>query len=174
MIMQAQNAVGSNTLGAASSAADLAPSWRPKTLQNRGRNAKKSMLKKASFLASIFKGFGPRFGMVFGRFFGAKKHAKSDLKKSVREPFRIGPANTKSMSALLRQRLFRAKIAEKSHACWDIDLAGVLEGFWEGFGRPKSSIFALFSMFFRSKFWKTFWKGKKSKKMANKTIRDLY
>ena len=27
----------------------------------------------------------------------------------------------KSMSALLRQRLFRAKIAEKSHVCWGID-----------------------------------------------------
>ena len=106
--------------------------------------------------------------MVFGRFFGAKRHAKSDLKKSVREPFRIGPANTKSMSALLRQRLFRAKIAEKSHACRDIDFAGVLEGFLEGFGRPKSSIFALFSSFFRNKFERIFWKAKKSKKMAKK------
>ena len=50
--------------------ANLAPSWRPKRLQNRGRNPKKSMLKKALFLASILKGFGPRFGEVFERFFG--------------------------------------------------------------------------------------------------------
>ena len=107
--------------------------------------------------------------MVFGRFFGAKRHAKSDLKKSVREPFRIGPANTKSMSALLRQRLFRAKIAEKSHACWDIDFAGVLEGFWEGFGRPESSIFAVFSMFFQYKLWNVFWKTNDREQIRKKT-----
>ena len=39
-------------------------------------------------------------------------------------------------------------------------------GFGEGFGKPKSSIFALFSMFFRSIFRATFWKAKKSKKIA--------
>ena len=85
--------------------------------------------------------------MVFGRFFGAKKHAKSDLKKSVREPFRIGPANTKSMSALLRQRLFRAKITQKLHVFWDIDFKGILGRFWEGFGSQNPQ----FSQFFREK-----------------------
>ena len=152
MLMQAKNAVGSNTPGAASSAADLAPSWRPKTLQNRGRNPKKSMLKNNTFSASILEGFGPRFGRVFGRFFGPKMHAKSDLKKSVRQAKSIGKTNTKSMSALLRQRLFRAKIAEKSHVCWDIDFKVVLEGFWNGFRRRKISIFAFFSIFFEAKF----------------------
>ena len=34
--------------------------WRPKTLQNRGRNPKTSMLKNSTFSASIFEGFGPR------------------------------------------------------------------------------------------------------------------
>ena len=52
----------------------LAPIWRPKTLQNRGRNPKKSMLKNKPFLASIFQGFGPRFGRVLGWFFGPKMH----------------------------------------------------------------------------------------------------
>ena len=33
------------------------------------------------------------------------------------------------MSALLRQRLFRAKIVEKSHVCWDIVFGRVLEEF---------------------------------------------
>ena len=74
MLMQAKNAVGFNTPGAASSAAELAPSWRPKTLQNRGRNPKKSMLKNNTFSASILEGFGRRFGRVFGRFFGSKMH----------------------------------------------------------------------------------------------------
>ncbi len=49
--------------------ANLVPSWRPKTLQNRSRNPKKSMLKNNTFLASILKGFGPHFGRVFGKFF---------------------------------------------------------------------------------------------------------
>ena len=40
--------------------------------------------------------------------------------------------------------------------------ASILEGFWEGFGRPKSSIFALFSQFFRCKILNATWKGKKS------------
>ena len=40
----------------------------------------------------------------------------------------------------------------------------ILGGFWEGFGKPKSSIFALFSSFFRCKIWSAIWKGKKSKK----------
>ena len=57
---------------------NLAPTWRPKRLQNRGPNPKKSMLKNSTFLASIFKGFGPRFGVVFGRFFGSKMYAKSE------------------------------------------------------------------------------------------------
>ena len=121
------------------------------------------MLKNKPFPASIFKGFGPRFGRVFHRFFGTKRRAKSDLKKSVRQAKSIGKTNTKSMSALLRQRFLRAKVAEKSHVCWDIVFGGILEGFWEGFGKPITSIFAFFSLFFRSKFWKTFWKGKKSK-----------
>ena len=38
----------------------------------------------------------------------------------------------------------------KSHVCWDIDLGGVLEGFWGGFGKPKSSLFAFFDVFSKS------------------------
>ena len=123
----------------------MAPSRRPKRLQIGGQNLKKSMLKNKPFSASIFNGFGPRFGKVFDRFFGPKMRAKSDLKKSVRQAKSIGKTNTKSMSALLRQRLFRAKIVEKSHVCRDIVFGGVLQGFWEGFGRPKHR----FSNFFR-------------------------
>ena len=33
--------------------ANLAPSWRPKTLRNRGQNPKKSMLRNNTFLGSI-------------------------------------------------------------------------------------------------------------------------
>ena len=74
------------------------------------------------------------FFQIFGWFFGSQIHAKSNMKKNVREPFCTVKTNTKSMSALLLQRLFEAKIDEKSHVCWNIDFGGVLEGFWEGFG----------------------------------------
>ena len=57
--------------------ANLAPTWRPKRLPNRGQKPKKSMLKNNTFLASIFKGFGCRFGVVFGRFFWTKMHGNS-------------------------------------------------------------------------------------------------
>ena len=57
--------------------ANLAPSWRPKSLPNRGRNPKKSMLENNTFFASILDGFGPRFGRVFNRFFGAKGMPKA-------------------------------------------------------------------------------------------------
>ena len=69
----------------------------------------------------------------------------SDKQKVLEKPI------TKSMSALLRQRLFRTEIDEKSYVCWDIDFGGVLAGFSDDFGRLKSSIFAVFSIFFRSK-----------------------
>ena len=89
-------------------------------------------------------------------------HTKGDVQKNVLCPRNHNFNGSELMSASLQQSIFRAKIAKKSHVCRDIDFAGILEGFWEGFGRPKISIFACFSMFFRSKFWKTFWKAKKS------------
>ena len=110
------------------------------------------MLKNNTFSASILEGFGPRFGRVFGRFFGLKIHAESDLKKSVQQAKNIVKTNKKSMSALLQQSMFRAKIDEKLYVFWDIDFGWILGWFWEGFREPKSLIFALFSMFFRSIF----------------------
>ena len=56
-------------------------------------------------------------------------YAKSNLKKNVREPFCTVKTNTKSMFALLQQSIFRAKIDEKSHVCWDIDFGAVFKGF---------------------------------------------
>ena len=110
------------------------------------------MLKNNTFSASILEGFGPRFGRVFRRFFRPKIHAESDLKKSVRQAKNIVKTNRKSMSAVLRQSIFLPKFNEKSHVFWDIDFAWILEGFWGGFGKPKSLIFAFLSMFFRSNF----------------------
>ena len=114
----------------------------------------------------ILEGFGCRFGRIFGRFLGPKMYAKSNLKKRTREPFCIGKTNTKSMSAFLQQSIFRAKFDEKSHVFWNIDFERILGGFWEGFGKPKSSIFALFSMFFRCHFSSAVRKAKKTTKMG--------
>ena len=37
---------------------------------------------------------------------------------------------------------------KKLSLLWNIDLGWIFEGFWDGFGRPKSFIFQLFSMLF--------------------------
>ena len=145
--------------------ANLAPSWRPKRLRNRGQNAKKSMLKNNTFSRSIFGSPGHGFWEVFGWFFGPQIHAKSNLKKNIREPFCIVKTNTKSMSALLLQRLFEAKIDEKSFVSWNIAFGSVLEGFWEGFGRPKTLISHFFRHFFEANFKALFGRPKNQKKM---------
>ena len=47
----------------------------------------------------------------------------------------------------------KQKFDEKMQVLWDIDFEGILDGFWEGFGRPKSLIFAhFFPYFFDAKF----------------------
>ena len=79
-VKEGKNAVGFNTPGAASSAADLEAQDPPKSRPK----PEKIDVEKQYVFSIDFKGFGCRFGKVFGRFFGAKKHAKSDLKKSVR------------------------------------------------------------------------------------------
>ena len=50
----------------------------------------------------------------------------------------------------------RTKTDAKLNVFWDIDFGRILGGFWEGFGMPKSLIFAVFSMFFRYKIWTGF------------------
>ena len=110
---------------------NLAQSWRPKRLQNRPQNVKKSILKNKVFSASIFGGIGFRFGKVFGRFFRLKMHANSETKKSVRQAKNTVKTNTKLMSALVQRSIFRTQIHEKSHVFWDIDF----ERFLRDFGR---------------------------------------
>ena len=149
--------------------ANLAPSWRPKRLQNRGQDAKKSMLKNSAFSRGILESLGYGFWEVFGWFLGPKIHAKSDAKKNVREPFWLVKTNVLLMSALLQEKGFRAKIDEKLHVFGKLVFERILGGFWEGFGRPKTLIFQYFSCFFRSKIWNDIRKGKKSKKNVHKS-----
>ena len=129
--------------------------WRPKTFQNRGRNPKKSTLKNNTFLASIFKGFGLRFRSIFWCFFEESVELISNCEWKLR---------TLKIVIFLRENAyfqenlgrkyveFIRKMHEKTLFFWTFDLNGFWGGFGKGFGRPKSSIFALFSMFFRSRF----------------------
>ena len=79
-VNEGKNAVGSNTPGAASSAADL----QAQRLRNRGQSPKKPMMENNTVFASIFEGFGRRFGKVFGRFFGPKMHATDETLNCVK------------------------------------------------------------------------------------------
>ena len=111
--MQAKNAVGFNTF--ARFLANLAPSWGPKTLPNRGRNPKKSMLKNNTFSASIFIGFGPRFGRVFNRFFGPQMHAKSKTLNHVKSQQNTAWAHVFLMLALATSNKNEKKFDENLH-----------------------------------------------------------
>ena len=58
------------------------------------------------------------------------------------------------------------KSSQNLHVFEDFDFERILEGFGEGFGRPKSLIFAFFSMFFRCHFTGAVGKAKKTTKMS--------
>ena len=47
----------------------------------------------------------------------------------------------------------------------EINFESFLDGSWQGFGRPKSSIFVMFVAFFRRTNLNVIWKGKKFEKM---------
>ena len=51
------------------------------------------------------------------------------------------------MLALATSIKIRAKIDEILHVFWKVDFEGFSGGFWEGFGKPKSSIFDFFLRF---------------------------
>ena len=128
------------------------------------------MLKNNTFSASILEGFGPRFGRVFGRFFGPKMYAESDLEKSVRQAKNIVKTNRKSMSALLQQSTFRAKIDEKLHVFWDIDFGWTLGGFWGA----KILDFRTFFDVFSKHFFNSFLEGQKIAKKGPKKPRGTH
>ena len=85
--LTSEGSQGASSLIFEAKMANLAPTWRPKRLQNRDRNLKKSMLKNSAFSRRILKSLGHGFRKVFGRFWGPKIHAKSDAKKNVGDPF---------------------------------------------------------------------------------------
>ena len=105
------------------------------------------MLKNEAFSTSILEGFRPRFGRAFERFLKRKMNAFRKCESILlreNQYFQGFEDNTNAKTMV--------KNFEKIDVFWDFVFGGILGGFWEGFGRPKSSIFALFSMFFRCHF----------------------
>ena len=130
------------------------------------------MLKNDSFLAWILDGFRPRFGGIFGWFFGPHMH--ENCKNTIlAKPLKIAIFPRENLYFqgfdVFRFRKKMLKSPQKSNVFWDIDFGWILGGFGEGFGRPKSSIFAFFSMFFRCHFSSAVRKAKKSTKNVKKT-----
>ena len=147
--------------------ANLAPTWRPKRLQNRGPSLQKSILKNKMFLAPIFQGFGPRFGGIFGCFFEGQIHkiCKNFL---LVQTFKIAllsrrNANFQDIEVPTKWK-DRRKIGEKLHVFWDIDFEWILGGFGEGFGTAKSLIFLFFSVLFSMRSWECNLNAKKTRK----------
>ena len=135
--------------------ANLAPIWRPKRPPNRGRNPKNSTSKKVCFSKSILKGFGLRFGRFFRWFFEGCAELILNCDSKLRTlkiviSLRENTYFQKNLESEYAQ--FLLKNTENSQFFGTFDFGGILGGFGEGFGRRKSSIFAKFSMFFRSKF----------------------
>ena len=62
----------------------------------------------------------------------------------------------------------KQKIDKKMQVLWDIDFEGILDGFWEHFGKLKSLIFAIFSRKNGGKKYDDFWKAQKSHFEASK------
>ena len=132
--------------------ANLAPSWRPKRLQNRGPTPKKSILKNNTFSASISEGFAPRFGKVFGRFVDAKMRAKSETLNCVKHQQNTAWAHVFLMLALATSIKIRAKIEDKFHIFWDIDFGWILGRFWEAQILDFRIFFDVFSKHFSNNF----------------------
>ena len=127
------------------------------------------MSKNNTFSASIFKGFGLRFRRIFWWFFQGSAELISNCEWKLRA---LKIVILLRQNAYFQENLgrkyveFIRKKHEKTLFFWTFDLEGFFVGFGKGFGMPKSSFFALFSMVFRSHFWSAFRKAKKSTKMS--------
>ena len=122
------------------------------------------MLKNNTFLTSIFSSFGLRFGRVFGRFFGPKIHENCKntfFAKTLK--IVVFPRENQYFQGFQDNKYTTtvAKNFEKIDVFWNFVFEGILAGFGEGFGRPKSMIFAFFSRKNASKKQDDFWKAKK-------------
>ena len=143
--------------------ASLAPSWRPKRLQNWSQTLKKSMLKSVTFSTSILEGFGCRFGGVFGKVFGTKMHAncKSVLLAKTWKillPSRRN-ANFQEIEDPEKWKNRSRTLKNLSFCC-----TSILNAFWEVFGRVSGGRNRNFHIFFDKK-WKQnlkwLWNAKK-------------
>ena len=73
-------------------------------------------------------------------------HAKSEILNCIKSQQNTVNNESEATLAFTESDKIRAKIDENRHVFWDIDFVWILEGFWEGFGRQKSTIFVIFSI----------------------------
>ena len=64
---------------------------------------------------------------------------------AIKSQFLLGLKHFQEKAHKAENNQNKQKIEEQMQVLWDIDFEGILDGFWEGFGRPKSMIFAIFS-----------------------------
>ena len=110
------------------------------------------MVKSNTFLASIFKGFGPHFGEFLVGFFDmfsllyAPTNTQCRYARNATKPqFLLGFKHFEEKAHKAENNHNKPKIDEKIHVVGDIDFEAILDGFWEGFRKPKFLIFAIFS-----------------------------
>ena len=97
---------------------------------------------------------------IFSRKNGSKK--QEDFWKAKKSHFEASRANCGRSAAV------RAGPGEGIKGWGKALGAGILDGFWEGLGRPKSSIFAIFSRKNGGKKYDDLWKPKKTHFEASK------
>ena len=85
----------------------------------------------------------------------------------------MGKIHILKKSKMNKNKTNRINIDVKLHFSGEIDFESFLDGFWQVFGRPKSSIFVMFLIFFRSANLNAVWKDKKSKKWSSRWPRPV-
>ena len=89
------------------------------------------------FLASFFD----IFSLLYVPTNAQRRYARNATKPQ----FLLGFKHFQEKAHKAENNQNKQTIDEKMQVLWDIDFEGILNGFWEGFGRPKSMIFAFFS-----------------------------
>ena len=120
----------------------------PKTSKNGAQNVKNSKLQNKSFSNSIFSSILCVFFKVFSMIFKSKNAVKLPKTILAKTSKIVLPSRRNAEFQeieVTKNKNYKAHIDEKSYMFWDMDFKSFWDGFWNGFGRPKTLIFAVFS-----------------------------
>ena len=90
-------------------------------------------------------GFWVGFSDIFSLLYVPTNTQRRYARNATKPQFLLGFKHFQEKAHKAENNQNKQKIDEKMQVLWDIDFEGILNGFWEGFGRPKSMIFAFFS-----------------------------